>query len=441
MRPPREQRQSGPHLAAGASPVRRQKAGTLLLSACLLVTPAPAATLSITCGTVGKEYELCRSGAEAWGRESGHEIRVVTAPGSTNERLALYQQLLAAGSADVDVFQIDVIWPGMLASHLVDLTAYAGERANAHLPVLIANNTVAGRLVALPWFTSMGLLYYRKDLLAKHGQSVPDTWQALTAVARHVQEAERAAGNSKMWGYVWQGRAYEGLTCNALEWVASHGGGTILEADGGITIDNPRAEAGLALAAGWVGTISPPGTLNYGEEEARSVFQSGNAVFMRNWPYAWALAQSPDSPVRNKVAVAPLPRGHPGGQRASTFGGWQLAVSKYSRHPDLAADLVLHLTSPTEQKRRSLEAAYNPTIRALYRDPELREANPILPLLEGALAGSVTRPSSVAGPAYSRISARFWNAAHSVLAGRQSARGALQRLQRDLERLRRRAGW
>ncbi len=441
MSPPREQRGGRPYLAAGASPVRRHKAGTLLVLGFLLATTTQAATLSIACGSVGREYELCRSGAEAWGRASGHDVRVVTAPGSTNERLALYQQLLAAGSADVDVFQIDVIWPGMLASHLVDLTSYAGERASAHWPLLIANNTVAGRLVALPWFTSMGLLYYRKDLLAKHGQSVPDTWQALTAVARHVQEAERAAGNSKMWGYVWQGRAYEGLTCNALEWVASHGGGTILEADGSVTIDNPRAVAGLALAAGWVDTISPAGTLNYGEEEARGVFQSGNAVFMRNWPYAWALSQSPDSPVRHKVAVAPLPRGHEAGLHASSFGGWQLAVSKYSRHPDLAADLVLHLTSPTEQKRRSLEAAYNPTIRALYRDPELRNANPILPLIEGALAGSVTRPSSVAGPAYSRISARFWNAAHSVLAGRQSARGALQRLQRDLERLRRRAGW
>ena len=116
-------------------------AGTLLLLSVLLATAVRGATLSIACGTVGREYELCRSGAEAWSRQSGHQVRIVTAPGSTNERLALYQQLLAAGSADVDVFQIDVIWPGMLASHFIDLGPYAGDAASAHFPALIKNNT------------------------------------------------------------------------------------------------------------------------------------------------------------------------------------------------------------------------------------------------------------------------------------------------------------
>ncbi len=308
-------------------------AGTLLLLSGLLAGTVHGATLSIACGSVGQEYELCRSGIEAWSRKSGHQVRIVTAPGSTNERLALYQQLLAAGSSDVDIFQIDVIWPGMLANHLVDLAAYAGEAVNSHLPALIRNSTVDGRLVAIPWFTSTGLLYYRQDLLAKHGESVPDTWQALTAVAGRVQAAERAGGNPKMWGYVWQGRAYEGLTCNALEWVASHGGGTIIDGDGSITIDNPLAVRGLALAAGWVDTISPPGTLNYGEEEARGVFQSGNAVFMRNWPYAWALSQARDSPVRDKVAVAPLPRGGADGMHASTFRAPDLVREHFAAAP------------------------------------------------------------------------------------------------------------
>jgi len=162
---------------------------------------------------------------------------------------------------------------------------------------------------------------------------------------------------------------------------------------------------------------------------------------MRNWPYAWALAQAGDSPVRGKVAVAPLPRGGADGMHASTLGGWQLAVSRYSRHPDLAADLVLYLTSAAEQKRRTIEAAYNPTMPALYRDPEVRDANPIVTSLTEALAGSVTRPSGVTGKAYNRVSTRFWNATHSVLAGRESASAALQRLKRDLERLRRRSRW
>jgi trehalose/maltose transport system substrate-binding protein len=116
-----------------------------------------------------------------------------------------------------------------------------------------------------------------------------------------------------MWGYVWQGRAYEGLSCNALEWVASHDGGAIVEADGRISIDNPRAALALQTAAAWVGSISPTAVLNYAEEESRGVFQAGNAVFMRNWPYAWALAQAEGSAIRGKVGVAVLPKAAGGG--------------------------------------------------------------------------------------------------------------------------------
>ena len=301
----------------------------LIAATCLVAAVAWAAqsggaqsvTLAISCGAVGKEYELCRSGVEAWARKTGHRGNIVTAPGSTTERLALYQQLLAAGSEDVDIFQIDVIWPGILASHFIDLTPYASGAEQDHFPAMLSNNRIDGRLVAIPWFSSAGLLYYRRDLLDKYGEEVPETWAELQATARRIQQAERASGNSRMWGFVWQGRAYEGLTCNALEWVASHNGGVIIDARREVTIDNPRAAAALSRAASWVGAISPPGILNYAEEDARGVFQSGNAVFMRNWPYAWALAQSEDSPVRDRVGVATLPKGGAEGIHAATLGG------------------------------------------------------------------------------------------------------------------------
>ncbi|MRT18674.1 ABC transporter substrate-binding protein, partial [Vitellibacter sp. q18] len=95
--------------------------------------------------------------------------------------------------------------------------------------------------------------------------------------------------------------AYEGLTCNATEWVASFNGGTVVDEKGKITINNPQAAKALSTAAGWIGTISPQGVTNYAEEESRGVFQSGNAVFMRNWPYAWSLAQAEDSAIKGKV--------------------------------------------------------------------------------------------------------------------------------------------
>ncbi|MCG6868101.1 MAG: ABC transporter substrate-binding protein [Gammaproteobacteria bacterium] len=412
-----------------------------LVSAMVAVSVVRAAEISISCGAVGRELALCRSGAEAWAAATGNTVRVVTAPSATNERLALYQQLLAARAPDVDIFQIDVIWPGILGAHFADLGDFIGEQRQAFFPEMVANDTVEGRLVAIPWFASVGMLYYRKDLLDEHGRKVPGTWAELGETARGIQAAERGQGNAKIWGYVWQGRAYEGLTCNALEWIDSHGGGTIVDPDGKVTVDNAHAIAAVEQAADWVGTISPKGVLNYAEEDARGVFQPGNAVFMRNWPYAWALMQAEDSPVRGRVGVAPLPAGGEDGQRAATLGGWQLAVSRYSRHPELAADLVLHLTSAAEQRRRAIDAAYIPTRPALFEDAEVLEANPFFRLVAETLPDAVARPSAVTGAAYNRVSNQFWNTVHGVLAGRVSASAGLTKLQRDLNRLKRRGGW
>lgn len=406
-----------------------------MLALAAMVGTAQAARLAISCGAVGQELTLCRQAVAQWAATSGNEVEVVSTPNSSTERLALYQQLLAAGAPDIDVFQIDVIWPGMLASHFIDLRPYAGERLDGQLPAVVASNTVGGKLVAMPWFTNAGVLYYRSDLLDKYGKPLPETWAQLAATARRIQDAERAAGSKKMWGYVWQGRAYEGLTCDALEWVASHGGGTIVEADGKVSIDNPRAVKALAQAAGWVGSITPEGVLNYAEEESRGVFQSGNAVFMRNWPYAWALAQAADSPVRGKVGVAPLPKGGAQGSHAATLGGWSLAVSRYSRHPKLAADLVMYLTSPAQQKRRAIQGAYNPTVVALYRDPEVLAANPFFGKLYQTLVDATARPSAVTGQRYNRVSNAFTNAVWAVLAGKSDAASSLSSLARQLNRL------
>jgi len=402
--------------------------------------PAHAATISIACSAVGRELEICREGAEAWAKETGHAVRLVSTPNSASERLALYQQLLAARAPELDVMQIDVVWPGILADHLVDLSAAAVSVRDGFFPQLVRNDTVGGRLVALPWFVDVGLLYYRRDLLGRHGLPVPRTWQELTDTATRVQRAERAAGAARLWGYVWQGRAYEGLTCNAIEWLASHGGGTIVDAGGRITVNNPRAAAAIALAASWVRRISPPGVLNYAEEESRGVFQSGQALFMRNWPYAWTLLQSPDSPVRGKVGIAMLPAAADG-RPAAALGGAQLAVSRYSRNRAAAVSLVLYLVSSAEQKRRALAGGYHPTIPALYEDAELLAASPLFKALREALDGVVVRPSSAVGTDYNRVSYAFANAVHTVLAGQSDAESSLRALERQLRRLKRRGNW
>ena len=401
---------------------------------------AGAAEIAIACSALGQEQEHCRAGAEAWAERTGNTVSLISTPGSASEQLALYQQLLAAGADDIDVFQIDVVWPGILAQHFIDLAPAAGQRPARHFEAIIDNNTVENRLVAMPWFADAGLLYYRADLLETHDRPVPETWAELTETARVIQEAERAAGNGSFWGYVWQGRAYEGLTTNALEWISSHGGGTFVDEAGEITIDNPAAVRALKLAMSWVGGISPPGVLNYTEEEARGVFQSGQALFMRNWPYAWALAQGDDSPVRGRVGIAVLPQGGEDGSHSAALGGQQLAVSRYSAHPELAADLVMHLTSPEEQKRRAIAGSFNPTIPALYDDPEIAAAVPVIAELRDIFRAAVPRPSTITGADYNRVSAAAYDTVHRVLSGREEPEAALARLARDLERIQRR-GW
>jgi len=413
---------------------------------CALITTLPAraeVTLAVSCGAVGIEAQLCREGAETWARETGNRVTMISTPAGATERLALYQQLLAARSPDIDVLQIDVVWPGILAQHLVDLSdrLSEGDRA-AQFSAMIENDTVDGRLVALPWFTAAGILYYRRDLLEQYDQHVPETWAELTETAQRIADAERAAGRTRMWGFVFQARAYEGLTVNALEWVNSHGGGTIVDPEGRITIDNPQAAAALAQAAGWIGTITPFGVLNYAEEETRAVFQPGNAVFMRNWPYAWPLLNAEDSPVRGKVGVAVLPQGSgPDGRHSATLGGEQLAVSRYSRHPDEAASLVVYLTSRAEQKRRAIVGGLNPTWRDLYDDPEVLAANPFFGALRDTFENAVARPSAATGTRYNQVSAEFRNAVHTALSGRAEPGPALHRLAARLQRLQRAGGW
>jgi trehalose/maltose transport system substrate-binding protein len=255
-----------------------------------------------------------------------------------------------------------------------------------------------------------------------------------------VMEAERAEGAPDLWGYVWQGAAYEGLTCNALEWVKSNGGGQIIEADGTISINNEAAVGAIEMAKGWVGTISPPGVLSYMEEESRGVWQTGNAVFMRNWPYAYALGNGDDSPIKGLFDVAPLPSGGGDNSSAATLGGWNLAVSSYSPNPEVATDLALYMASAEFQKQAALKLSHLPTIQALYDDADIASGQPLIPQWKDIFLNAVPRPSAPTKVAYNEVSNKFWTAVHEVLAGTTTAPDALELLEVDLDEMRG-GGW
>jgi trehalose/maltose transport system substrate-binding protein len=393
-------------------------------------------TITVAAGAVGQELELTQAAAARYMEMHPEvEVKVLTTPDLANDRLGLYLQFFEAQSPEVDVYQIDVIWPGDLAEHLVDLNEYGGaEAAAAHFPAIIKNNTVDGKLVGIPWFTDAGLLYYRTDLLEKYGYSAPPTtWDELEEMAQTIQDGERAT-NQDFWGYVWQGNAYEGLTCDALEWIDSNGGGTIVSPDKIITINNEKAAAAVDRAAAWVGKISPPGVTGFAEEDARNAFQAGNAAFMRNWPYAFSLGQKDDSAVKDKFDVVPLPAGDKGAGSAA-LGGWQLAVSKYSANPEVAADVALYLASSDEQKIRAVEGSLNPTIPALYEDAEVCAAQPFLCKLLDVFTNAAARPSTATAPKYNEVSTLFFQSVHSVLTGEKDGTTAMAELELDLKDL------
>lgn len=394
-------------------------------------------TITIAAGAVGNERTLTKKAVDLFmAKNPKIKVKVLDTPDLADDRLGLYLQFLEAQSTELDVLQIDVIWPGDLAEHFVDLYQYEGFKTAAedHFEAIVENNTVDGKLVGMPWFTDAGLLYYRKDLLDKYNLSPPQTWEELETTAKTIQEGERKAGNKDFWGFVWQGNSYEGLTCDALEWVYSNGGGTIVSTDKKITINNPKAIAAIEMAAKWVGTISPNGVTAMGEEESRNLWQAGNAAFMRNWPYAYTLGQADDSKVKGKFDVSPLPAGD-GGNAAATLGGWQLAVSKYSKNPEAAAKLVLFLTGPEVQKLRAVEGSFNPTLKALYEDNDIITANPYYKSLYDVFINAVARPSTATSPKYADTSKLFYKAVYAVITGKQDGATAMKMLEKDLQNL------
>ncbi|MDQ1183528.1 ABC transporter substrate-binding protein [Agrobacterium larrymoorei] len=393
---------------------------------------AQAAEIAMAANSTGKNLNFIRERLAEFEKQSGHKVKLVTMPPSSSEQFSQYRLWLAAGNTDVDVYQTDIVWAPQLADQFVDLTAAAKDVIGEHFPSVVASQTVDGKLVAMPMYTDAPAMFYRKDLLDKYGKQPPKTWKEMAETAKEIQDKERAAGQKDLWGFVFQGSAYEGLTCNALEWVASAGGGHIVETNGDISINNEKAAAALDMAKSWIGTISPQGALAYKEEEARGVWQTGNSVFMRNWPYAYALGNGADSAIKGKFGVAPLPAGAEGEAPASTLGGWNVAVSKYSKSQDAAIELVKFLTSAETQKKRAVELSNMPTIAALYDDKDVAAAQPFMPQWKPIFETAVPRPSAATKVKYNEVSSKFWGAVHNTLSGSGSAAENLELLEVEL---------
>ncbi len=236
-----------------------------------------------------------------------------------------------------------------------------------------------------------------------------------------------------MWGYIFQGKNYEGLYCNALEWFQSNLAGTIIDKDGNISIKLPESVAALDMASHWIGTITPHEVLSFMEEESRLFFQNGNAVFMRNLPYAYILAQADNSAIKGDVGVAPLPKA-PNGIHASALGGWQWAINKYTEHPEASIELIKFLVEPETQKAQFRIGGVAPSRMDVYDDNEVKVLAPHLSSYKVVFFSAVPRASNETKFKYPAVSRMISDAVYDVLIGRLNSREAMIQLGKKLER-------
>jgi multiple sugar transport system substrate-binding protein len=356
----------------------------------------------------------------------GVRVDLVEGPQSTDLRENIYTASLLAKDPTFDLVYMDVPWTAKFAAAgwllPLDGRVSLAER-NAFLPAALAAGQYEGRLYRLPLRTDIGLLYYRSDLLRAAGLPPPKSFHDLVTAARRLQSPPR------VWGFVWQGKQYEGLICNYLEVLNGHGGWWVDPATLEVGLDRPEALAALEFMVSCARgqAVSPPGVTTYEEEESRRLFHDGRAIFLRSWPYAWQLAQMPDSPIRGRVGVMPMV-GAAGRRPSGTLGGWGLGISTWSRNPELALEFIRAITSLPGQRLLCAPTGYAPARREAYADPELLAANPFLRELERMHAHAVLRPPV---PRYALVSDILQRHLSAALAGSERPADALRQAARE----------
>jgi multiple sugar transport system substrate-binding protein len=347
-----------------------------------------------------------------------------SAPGAVHQ---YYLTALEGGTRDFDVFIIDVIWVAEFAR-----AGWTANLSSAFPPELLRRDFLPGAAdavivddatFAVPWYIDVGVFFRRRDRVPQ----APRTYGDLVLLAR---DAARQRPGTR--GYVWQALQSEGLVCNVYETIWGHGGAAMQ--GGRVLLDTPEARTALEYLRALVGCgISPASVTSMAEEESRRVFQAGNALFMRNWPYAWAEAESPGSRVRGRVGLSALPTVD-GSIGRGALGGFQLALNAATPawKVDAAHRFIAHLTSPEANLTIALAYGRNPPRAAVYRDPRLLAGAPaiagLLPLVERAEPRPVT-------PYYPMIDGTLAAEFSAAITGVRSPAEALRRAQADIDHL------
>jgi multiple sugar transport system substrate-binding protein len=350
--------------------------------------------------------------------EASHPgVKVVreVGPHSSTEFHDLVTQKLRNRDTEMDVFFMDVIWPAEFAAAgwALPLDEYFPvQQQKVFLEAPIQANRYGGRIFGVPLFVDAGMFYFRKDLLAKYNLPPPRTWPGLVEQAKLILAQER---DPYLTGYSAQFKQYEGLICNMMEFVMSNGAALWDEQNLKGTLHLAKAKEAVRFVRDQiVGAISHRGVLAYQEPESLALFTQGKAIFHRNWPYAWEVANDPQrSKVAGKVGIVPLPA-FPGHKSVATLGGWQLGISRFSRKPQLAWQFIEYMTSEAVQKRIALHTGRGPARSTLYRDPDVLKKHPHFQARYETFTLAAPRPPTPVYQPLSNIMQRYFSSAIAI---------------------------
>ncbi|MEQ8173376.1 MAG: ABC transporter substrate-binding protein [Candidatus Eremiobacterota bacterium] len=390
--------------------------------------------ISIASGSIGSDFSVLEQQLSVFEKiNQDIKIDLLETPETDSGRYKRYVDWLKDENSGVDVYVTDIVWTTEFAKNgwILPLNDYIKGRIDMSdfLDSTVKANTWNGNIVAFPWFTDAGVLYYRKDLLNKYGFSPPHTWDDLKIISKEIVKNE-IKENPHMVGFVFQADKYEGLVANYLEYVWSYGGDVISD-NNKVILNSPQAVKGLTTYCDML-TISSKGITAFQEEDGRNYFQSGNSVFMRNWPYAYTLLNSDVSAVKGKFAIAPLPAGKKGYKNVSALGGWNLVISARSKHPKEAFRLIEFLTSKEQQCFKAIKLGQNPTRKSCYYDEEIIKVNSSISYLFNIV--KLARPRPVQ-PEYNRISRIIQMEVHYALEGNVKPDIATSRMAQSIEKI------
>ncbi|MEG3904404.1 ABC transporter substrate-binding protein [Microcoleus sp. B4-C5] len=348
-------------------------------------------------------------------------INLIEGPFDSNLIENLYTSAFLLGESPYDIINMDIVWvPKFAAAGWVsDLTdRIPPEQLSKFIQGNVEGGRYRGKLYRIPHASDAGMLYYRKDILEQAKIPAPKTFEEMVKISQNLQKQGKAT-----WGYLWQGKQYEGVSAMFVEVLSGFGGFWANPQTFEVGLDKPEAIKAVEFLKNTIASgISPPGVTTYGEEETRLLFQNGQALFLRNWPYVWKLANAEGSNVRGKIAIEPMlsSTGQTGG---SCLGGWGWGIAKTSKHPEQAWKAIEYLTSEETQRKFILQTGLVPSYKSLFTNKEIVAKYPHYPQLLKVVERSSLRPPLAQYAQASDILQRYLS---SAFTGRMSAEQAMK---------------